>query len=219
MKKSWIRTLLIVVMALLLIFTLVACNPDKDDNGDNPGPTPPGPTPPWQGDPNVKAHWDRLWELTSKIGGTEVKGDDDLAIELGLQIALNIRNTNNNDLYQQIDLGLDIQAVVGGRQNAEAAAEGEQKPSTAENTSIKIKLYDPTDSAHTEIAALYLLGNDLDNLYVDFGGKNIKIPHNLVSTVWKEVMKKEGNPIDELPDALNNPFLNIGGEEIGRAHV
>ncbi len=213
MKKSWIRTLLIVVMALLLIFTLVACNPDKDDNGDNPGPTPPGPTPPWQGDPNVKAHWDRLWELTSKIGGTEVKGDDDLAIELGLQIALNIRNTNNNDLYQQIDLGLDIQAVVGGRQNAEAAAEGEQKPSTAENTSIKIKLYDPTDSAHTEIAALYLLGNDLDNLYVDFGGKNIKIPHNLVSTVWKEVMKNEGNLIDELPDALNNPFLNIGGED------
>ncbi len=40
MKKSWIRTLLIVVMALLLIFTLVACNPDKDDNGgsDNPPP-------------------------------------------------------------------------------------------------------------------------------------------------------------------------------------
>ncbi len=213
MKKSWIRTLLIVVMALLLIFTLVACNPDKDDNGgsDNPPPYNP-PNKEWEGDPEVKAHWDRLWELTSKIGETAVEGDDDLAVELGLQIALNIRNANSDTLYQQIDLGLDIQAVIGGRQNAATAADGE-KESTAENTSIKIKLYDPTDSAHTEIAALYLLGSDLDNLYVDFGGKNIKIPHNLVSTVWNEVLKKEGNLIDELPGALNNPFLNIGGEE------
>ncbi|MDE5602252.1 MAG: hypothetical protein K2J16_07125 [Clostridia bacterium] len=201
MKKSFIKSLLIVVMALLLVFTLVACDkPENDGGGKKPGPTPPGPGPsPDDPTPSVTLtaadYFDKLWTLTSEIGEEKVAGDDDIALEFGLEFAINTRNSNTKAIYHQIDLGFDIQAVIG------------RTIKTADNTALKVKLYDPSDKEHTEILALYLLASDLDNLYIDFGGKHIQLPHNLVSTVWNEVLEKEDKLSEQIPAALSKKLF------------
>ena len=192
MRKSFIKSLLIVVMALLLVFMLVAC--DKDSNNPTPDPDPtPDPTP--STGITTAQYFNELWALTSDIGSKEVGKTDDIALEFGLEFAINTRNVNTNAIYQQIDLGFDIQAVVG------------RTKETADNTALKVKLYDPSDKEHTEILSLYLLARDLDNLYIDFGGKNIKLPHNLVSTVWNEVLGEEGSLAAKIPGALDTKLF------------
>ncbi|MDE6061079.1 MAG: hypothetical protein K2G31_06395, partial [Clostridia bacterium] len=207
MKKSFIKSLLIVVMALLLVVTLVAC--DKPSNEDDKKPVKPPEGEDQVETPNPSTglttaqYFNQLWTLTSEIGSEEVKGDDDIALEFGLEFAINTRNSATSALYQQIDLGFDIQAVIG------------RTVKTADNTSLKVKLYDPSDKEHTEILSLYLLARDLDNLYIDFGGKQIVLPHNLVSTVWNEVMEKKGSLSEQIPAALGKElFKDMSANDI-----
>lgn len=209
MKKSFIKSLLIVVMALLLVFTLVACDkPENGGGGKKPTPTPPGPGP---DDPTpipstaltAADYFDKLWTLTSEIGEEKVGEKDDIALEFGLEFAINTRNSATKAIYQQIDLGFDVQAVLG------------RTDKTADNTSLKVKLYDPSDKEHTEILALYLLASDLDNLYIDFGGKHIQLPHNLVSTIWNEVLGEDGELSEQIPGALSKKlFMDMSANDI-----
>lgn len=91
MKKLSIRSLLIVVLALVLVFSLVACG-DKDKGGNNGGnntpPTPPDTT------ANVKNYFNTLWEKSTGIGGEKIGANDDLKVSLGLTVALDFADSN-----------------------------------------------------------------------------------------------------------------------------
>ncbi len=192
MKKSWIRNLLVLVMAVLLVFSLVACNPDGGDNGGNNG----------NGDnePPVEFstgdYFNKLWDLTAEIGSKPVSATDDIALHLGVVLTLNTRKPRGSkEIVQQIDLGLDIQAVLG------------RTAATSQKTALKVRFYDPTDADNNEIVTLYMFANDLDSIYLDFSGHNVKVPHNLVKTVWNEVMGNESNLGDEIVNGLNYPLF------------
>jgi len=165
MKKTKFKSLLILLLALLMVFALVACNPKTPDK---PEPDPPEDT---TANKAVQDYFQNLWEGTTAIGAAEVGEDDDLAVELGLQVALEAV-TAEHEVAEGLNLGVDLKAVVGRKD--------------PQKTAIQARIYNPANGG--EILSLYLLGNDLDNIYVDFGGQQIKVSHNLVSYVYETVL-------------------------------
>ena len=130
MKKLSIRSLLIVVLALVLVFSLVACG-DKDKGGNNGGnntpPTPPDPT------ANVKNYFNTLWEKSTGIGGETIGETDDLKVSLGLTVALDFAD-GNGSVKDSIDLGILLDVVLDRSSGKDSST----------NTAIKAKFYDPT---------------------------------------------------------------------------
>lgn len=197
-SKSWIKSLLIVVLALLMVFSLVACNPgvDDDDNNDNNQPVTTNITP--------TDYFTQLWDLTAKIGDTKIEANDTIAIDLGMEIALNMRDVMapSMPVVSTVDLGVELQAVVGRTND------------TSKETALKVSLYDPTNTAARNILSLYLFANDLDNLYVDFGGYNIKVPNTVATTIWNEILGNETELGDQVANGLNNQFIDINGTKM-----
>ncbi|MDE6302918.1 MAG: hypothetical protein K2M36_04970, partial [Clostridia bacterium] len=99
MKKSWIKSLLVLVMAVLLIGSRLACNGDKGAVDD--------------GTFTTAKYFDKLWELTSDIGSGAIAEDDDLALHFGVVLDLSTVNTRSKQKYDNVSLGVDVQAVVG----------------------------------------------------------------------------------------------------------
>ena len=181
--------MLVLVMAVLLVVTLVACNDDKK----------PGPGSVDDGTMTTGKYFDKLWELASDIGGEKIAADDDLALHFGVVLNLANKNIRSDVTYSEMGLGIDVQAVVG------------RKETTApENTALKLRLYDPTDKVNNEIVTLYMFAKDLDNLYIDFGGQSIKVPHNAATTMWKTIVGKENGLNTEIFGGLNNKFIGEG---------
>lgn len=205
MKKSWLKTLLIVVLAMALVFSLVACGETPNNPGRLDEEQPPIETPLLFEEMETSEYFNTLWTLASKIGEGEIAPTDDIALHFGIELAVNTRNVRKvngvNQIMQQIDLGLDVQAVLG------------RTETTSKNTAIKVKIYDPTDKNHSEIVALYLFASELENIYVDFGGKNIKVPQEVASIIWNEVFendKEESQLGDEIFKGLAAPIFGEG---------
>ena len=83
MKKFSIRTLLVLVLALVLVFSLVACgDKNPDDGGDKPTP-PPTPT-----EYTSQEYFENLWNLSKGIGSEAIAANDNLAVHADLSLAL-----------------------------------------------------------------------------------------------------------------------------------
>lgn len=169
MKKLSIRSLLIVVLALVLVFSLVACG-DKDNggNGDNnTPPTPPDPT------ANVKNYFNTLWEKSTGIGGETIGANDDLKVSLGLTVALDFAD-GNGSVKDSIDLGILLDIVLDRSSGTDKST----------NTAIKAKFYDPT-SGENWFSAYYFF-NDVKNLYIDYAGQHIQIPFEYLNDTYNK---------------------------------
>lgn len=178
-SKSWIKSLLIIVLAMIMVISLVACNKDNDDDNNNNNNNENNNT-------ELTAageYFDTLWKVAAPIGQQEIAAADDIALAFGAEISLDTKRGGTISVHK-VDLGIDVQAVVG------------RTKSTTNNTSIKLRLYDPTDTENDEIFTLYAFANDLDNLYIDFGGKNIKIPHGMVSHIWQVLRESPKTNMD-----------------------
>lgn len=166
MKKLSIRSLLIVVLALVLVFSLVACG-DKDKGGNNGGnntpPTPPDTT------ANVKNYFNTLWEKSTGIGGEKIGETDDLKVSLGLTVALDFADSNGS-VKDSIDLGILLDVVLDR--------------SSGTDTAIKAKFYDPT-SGENWFSAYYFF-NDVDNLYIDYAGQHVQIPFSYLNDTYNK---------------------------------
>lgn len=169
MKKLSIRSLLIVVLALVLVFSLVACG-DKDKGGNNGGndtpPTPPDPT------ANVKNYFNTLWEKSTGIGGETIGEKDDLKVSLGLTVALDFAD-GNGSVKDSIDLGILLDVVLD-----------RSSKDSSTNTAIKAKFYDPT-SGENWFSAYYFF-NDVDNLYIDYAGQHVQIPFSYLNDTYNK---------------------------------
>lgn len=169
MKKLSIRSLLIVVLALVLAFSLVACG-DKDKGGNNGGnntpPTPPDTT------ANVKNYFNTLWEKSTGIGGEKIGETDDLKVSLGLTVALDFADSNGS-VKDSIDLGILLDVVLD-----------RSSKDSSTNTAIKAKFYDPT-SGENWFSAYYFF-NDVDNIYIDYAGQHVQIPFSYLNDTYNK---------------------------------
>lgn len=169
MKKISIRSLFIVVLALVLVFSLVACG-DKDKGGNNGGnntpPTPPDTT------ANVKNYFNTLWEKSTGIGGEKIGETDDLKVSLGLTVALDFADSNGS-VKDSIDLGILLDVVLD-----------RSSKDSSTNTAIKAKFYDPT-SGENWFSAYYFF-NDVDNIYIDYAGQHVQIPFSYLNDTYNK---------------------------------
>lgn len=169
MKKLSIRSLLIVVLALVLVFSLVACG-DKDKGGNNGGNNTPPPPPDTTA--NVKNYFNTLWEKSTGIGGEKIGANDDLKVSLGLTVALDFADSNGS-VKDSIDLGILLDVVLD-----------RSSKDSSTNTAIKAKFYDPT-SGENWFSAYYFF-NDVDNIYIDYAGQHVQIPFSYLNDTYNK---------------------------------
>ncbi len=170
MKKLSIRSLLIVVLALVLVFSLAACG-DKDKGGNNGGNNTPPPPPDTTA--NVKNYFNTLWEKSTGIGGEKIGETDDLKVSLGLTVALDFAD-GNGSVKDSIDLGILLDVVLDRSSGTDKST----------NTAIKAKFYDPT-SGENWFSAYYFF-NDVDNLYIDYAGQHVQIPFSYLNDTYNK---------------------------------
>lgn len=171
MKKLSIRSLLIVILALVLVFSLVACG---DKGNDNPTPTP-TPTPkPTKDTTNVKNYFNTLWEQSTGIGDEAIAATDDLKVSLGLTVKLDFVDSKDGSVQDSVDVGILLDLVLD-------RSSGKDKST---NTAIKAKIYDPSASENWFTA--YYFFNDVDNLYIDYAGQNVKIPFSYLNDTYNK---------------------------------
>lgn len=169
MKKLSIRSLLIVVLALVLVFSLVACG-DKDKGGNNGGNNTPPPPPDTTA--NVKNYFNTLWGKSTGIGGEKIGETDDLKVSLGLTVALDFAD-GNGSVKDSIDLGILLDVVLD-----------RSSKDSSTNTAIKAKFYDPT-SGENWFSAYYFF-NDVDNIYIDYAGQHVQIPFSYLNDTYNK---------------------------------
>ncbi len=167
MKKLSIRSLLIVILALVLVFALVACG-DKDKGNNNPTPTP---KPSTKDTTNVKAFFNTLWDKSTGIGDEAIGKNDDLKVSVGLTVKLDFVDSSNN-VQDTVDVGILLDLVLDRSSGTDKST----------NTAIKAKIYDPSASENWFTA--YFFFNDVDNIYIDYAGQNVKIPFSYLNDTY-----------------------------------
>lgn len=170
MKKISIRSLLIVILALVLVFALVACNKDDNKGGGGGGG---GQTTPANDVTNVKNYFNTLWEKSTGIGGEKIGETDDLKVSLGLTVALDFADSNGS-VKDSIDLGILLDVVLDRSSGTDKST----------NTAIKAKFYDPT-SGENWFSAYYFF-NDVDNIYIDYAGQHVQIPFSYLNDTYNK---------------------------------
>lgn len=173
MKKISIRSLFIVVLALVLVFALVACGNKDDNKGGNTGGGGGGQTTPANDVTNVKNYFNTLWEKSTGIGGEAIGEKDDLKVSLDLAVALDLVDGNGQG-YDTLDLGIALELVLDRSSGTDKST----------NTAIKAKFYDPT-SGENWFSAYYFF-NDVDNIYIDYAGQHVQIPFSYLNDTYNK---------------------------------
>lgn len=171
MKKFSIRTLFVLLLALVLVFSLVACGDKDNDGGNNGG----GNNPPTPDDNTTKtiAYFNNLWNLTKGIGGDTITENDNVALHFDMSLALATENTAGK-VYQQVDVGFSVDLVLDKTSKDGSA------------TAAKIRVYDP--SGNETWFTVYVFMNNFDSIYVDFAGQHVKIPFNFNNDEIKSML-------------------------------
>lgn len=173
MKKISIRSLFIVILALVLVFALVACGNKDDNKGGNTGGGGGGQTTPENDVTNVKNYFNTLWEKSTGIGGETIGEKDDLKVSLGLTVKLDFVDSKSEEVSDSIDLGILLDVVLD-----------RSSKDSSTNTAIKAKFYDPT-SGENWFSAYYFF-NDVDNLYIDYAGQHVQIPFSYLNDTYNK---------------------------------
>ena len=164
MKKFSIRTLFVLVLALVLAFSLVACGDKGGGGGEKPDPTP---TPQ---EFTAVEYFNKLWDLSKGIGSEKIGKDDNLAVSADFSLSLGTENIAGK-VFQKVDLGVSVDLVLD---------KSDKATTTESQTAAKIRFYDPTGN-ETWVTA-YVFMNDPTCFYIDFAGQYIKIPFNYRNT-------------------------------------
>ena len=183
MKKFSIKTLIVLMLVLVLCFSLVACGekkdptPDPDDTsctrhvdrnrdgkcdkcgadtgtsggGGNEGGGNEGGDETGYG---AAQFFQGLWDSAATIGSEEISSKDDIALDLGLNLAI------GKDGDTLLDLGIEL-GIVLDRTNDGA------------NSAAKVKLYNHDDMDNW--LTLYFFLNDPYYIYADWADQSLKI--------------------------------------------
>lgn len=161
------------ILALVLVFALVACGNKDDNKGGNTGGGGGGQTTPANDVTNVKNYFNTLWEKSTGIGGEAIGEKDDLKVSLDLAVALDLVDGNGQG-YDTLDLGIALELVLDRSSGTDKST----------NTAIKAKFYDPSNGENWFTA--YYFFNDVDNIYIDYAGQNVKIPFSYLNDTYNK---------------------------------
>lgn len=169
MKKFSIKSLLVLVLALVLAVSLVlvACD-KKDDGGKGNG-----------GGEEAKGYtageyFAKLWDLSKSIGNETIAANQNIAVSADLGVELAVKSTANNAVTKKVGIGFAIDAVLDRhnvRTEAEIANGTFNNANVSKDTALKIKVYDVTTGENW--ATVYYFMADAGRLYIDFAGQNI----------------------------------------------
>lgn len=172
MKKFSIKSLLVLVLALVLAVSLVlvACD-KKDDGGKGNG-----------GGEEAKGYtageyFTKLWDLSKSIGNETIAANQNIAVSADLGVELAVKSTANNAVTKKVGIGFAIDAVLDRhnvRTEAEIANGTFNNANVSKDTALKIKVYDVTTGENW--ATVYYFMGDAGKLYIDFAGQNIILP-------------------------------------------
>ena len=172
MKKFSIKSLLVLVLALVLAVSLVlvACD-KKDDGGKGNG-----------GGEEVQGYtageyFTKLWDLSKSIGNETIAANQNIAVSADLGVELAVKSTVNNAVTKKVGIGFAIDAVLDRhnvRTETEIANGTFNNANVSKDTALKIKVYDVTTGENW--ATVYYFMGDAGNLYIDFAGQNIILP-------------------------------------------
>lgn len=189
MKKINFKAILMLVMAFILVFALVAC--DKDD--DKPEP----PEPPQPAEYTAAEYFANLWDLTSGIGSESIAEGDDVAVSADL--ALNLSLQWGGNVHQNVSVGLALDAVL------------DRTSADSHNSALKIKAYDPDNRENWFTG--YFFFNDPTNIYLDLAGKNIALPFDykndtyagsLHKLIFNDVVMGDATTVNDIINSLTN---------------
>lgn len=172
MKKISIRSLFIVILALVLVFALVACGNKDDNKGGGGGGG--GQTTPPNDVTNVKNYFNTLWEKSTGIGVEAIGEKDDLKVSLGLTVKLDFVDSKDGTVQDTVDIGILLDLVLdrsSGKDNST-------------NTAIKAKIYDPSNGENWFTA--YYFFNEVDKLYIDYAGQHVQIPFSYLNDTYNK---------------------------------
>ena len=172
MKKLSIKSLMVLVLALVLAVSLVlvACD-KKDDGGKDNG-----------GGEEVQGYtageyFTKLWDLSKSIGNETIAANQNIAVSADLGVELAVKSTANNAVTKKVGIGFAIDAVLDRhnvRTETEIANGTFNNANVSKDTALKIRVYDVTTGENW--ATVYYFMGDAGNLYIDFAGQNIILP-------------------------------------------
>lgn len=167
MKKFSIKSLLVLVLALVLAVSLVlvACD-KKDDGGKGNGEEVKGYT--------AGEYFTKLWDLSKNIGNETIAANQNIAVSADLGVELAVKSTTDNAVTKKVGIGFAIDAVLDRhnvRTEAEIANGTFNNANVSKDTALKIKVYDVTTGENW--ATVYYFMADEGRLYIDFAGQNI----------------------------------------------
>lgn len=159
MKKFDIKAVLILVLALVMVFSLVAC--DKDGGDPPPPPLPPESNEVTTNIRDKAEFFSTLWNATKSIGETELSATDNLAVELDLGLTLAVNNRSTDKPEEAFGLGVHVSIILDRTEGRLTAA--------------KVQLYNEEKGKldGNWLTAYYFL-DESDTVYVDFAGQQIK---------------------------------------------
>ena len=138
MKKFSIKSLLVLVLALVLAVSLVlvACD-KKDDGGKDNG-----------GGEEVQGYtageyFTKLWDLSKSIGNETIAANQNIAVSADLGVELAVKSTANNAVTKKVGIGFAIDAVLDRhnvRTEAEIASGTFNNANVSKDTALKIKV-------------------------------------------------------------------------------
>ena len=221
--------MLIVVLALVMVFALVACDP-KDDNGKDDPSKDGGTT---QADAYKYSsvdYFNSLWEVADDIGNENISDESVyLSADIGIKVGTRKFEKVQGDLikgtqrYEQVIVGYNNEESTEFGIKLEAVVD--RKNEDSKNTVIKGTLY----SGSVEIAGIYYAIAEPDNFYIDFAGQHILFPlhiafelgektysnNDLGATLYGKLLKKsftiKENPMTLL-DILDTIVGDMGEE-------
>lgn len=166
MKKFSIKSLLVLVLALVLAVSLVLVACDKKDDG---GEEAKGYT--------AGEYFTKLWDLSKSIGNETIAANQNIAVSADFGVELAVKSTANNAVTKKVGIGFAIDAVLDRhnvRTEAEIANGTFNNANVSKDTALKIKVYDVTTGENW--ATVYYFMGDAGKLYIDFAGQNIILP-------------------------------------------
>lgn len=153
MKKFNLKTILILVLALVLVFSLVACNDDDDAAPSGPQAV------------STSEYFNTLLNSAKSINSGNVKEDSNLLVDLDLGLGIRLENSTGSQQYGSIAIGVAGQILL------------DRTTEDGINSAAKLQLYnaDSPANARENWFTVYYFLNDASHIYIEFDDQQFVI--------------------------------------------
>jgi hypothetical protein len=192
-KKFDFKKLLILALALVLVFALVACNNDgAPDDSDDGGPQQ---TPLSAGD-----YFTALWNASKSIGSTAIPDNADIGVELGLEVDLAVKQGNTTKV--EYKLGVEVAAIYD-RDNSGS------DENVGRYSSVKVKITDRTKTSNSNLVSLYYFLDEPTKVYAEMYNHKVVLQFNADNG---EGAAANQQIISEFTKFMNKDFVEQGND-------